>query len=328
MASHRKKQSDIDSLNRFWKSHSWTTPLSLLVAVLLATPSPVLRRFVFLSYKDGEDDLYGKGAWDLAFVAFYTLVLSVTRELVMQEILLPLARTWGLRSRRKQQRFMEQAYTVVYFGILGPVGVYVMRSTPVWYFNTRGMYELYPHRMHSAAVKGYYLLQAAYWAQQALVMVLGLERPRRDYAELVGHHLVTLALIALSYRFHFVYIGLAVYLTHDISDFFLAMSKCMLYVNSIAAPPMYLFTLLSWIYLRNYQNLRILVSLVTEFRTVGPYTLDWAAEQYKCGLSNAVTLVLLSALQGLNLFWLAALLRNLYRYVVYRVAKDDRSDDE
>jgi acyl-CoA-dependent ceramide synthase len=28
----------------------------------------------------------------------------------------------------------------------------------------------------------------------------------------------------LSYRFHFTYMGLAVYITHDISDFFLAVS--------------------------------------------------------------------------------------------------------
>jgi acyl-CoA-dependent ceramide synthase len=35
---------------------------------------------------------------------------------------------------------------------------------------------------------------------------------------------MTLALIALSYRFHFTYIGIAVYITHDISDFFLAVS--------------------------------------------------------------------------------------------------------
>jgi acyl-CoA-dependent ceramide synthase len=31
-----------------------------------------------------------------------------------------------------------------------------------------------------------------------------------------------LALIGLSYRFHFTYMGIAVYITHDISDFFLA----------------------------------------------------------------------------------------------------------
>ena len=53
-------------------------------------------------------------------------------------------------------------------------------------------------------------------------MLLGIENPRKDFKELVGHHIVSLALIALSYWFHFTYMGIAVYLTHDISDFFLA----------------------------------------------------------------------------------------------------------
>jgi acyl-CoA-dependent ceramide synthase len=167
---------------------------------------------------------YGKGPWDIAFVSFYTIVLSCTREFIMQHFLRPLAIRAGLKSRAKQSRFMEQMYTAIYFGVLGPAGMYVMSRTPVWYFNTRGMYENFPHKTHEAIFKFYYLFQGAYWSQQALVLILGMEKPRKDFKELVAHHIVTLALIALSYRFHFTYMGLAVYITHDISDFFLAVS--------------------------------------------------------------------------------------------------------
>jgi acyl-CoA-dependent ceramide synthase len=120
---------------------------------------------------------------------------------------------------------MEQMYTAIYFAFLGPIGLYVMSRTPVWYFNTRGMYENFPHKTHEAYFKFYYLFQAAYWFQQAIVLVLGMEKPRKDYKELVAHHIVSLALIFLSYRFHFTYMGLAVFITHDISDFFLAVSS-------------------------------------------------------------------------------------------------------
>lgn len=158
-------------------------------------------------------------------MSFYTIVLSFTREFIMQELLRPLARFAGLRSKGKQARFMEQMYTAIYFGFTGPWGMYVMSRTPVWYFNTTGMYEGFPHTTHEAVFKFYYLFQAAYWAQQAIVLLLGMEAPRKDFQQLVGHHLVTLALVGLSYRFHFTYIGLAVYTTHDISDFFLAVSS-------------------------------------------------------------------------------------------------------
>lgn len=44
-------------------------------------------------------------------------------------------------------------------------------------------------------LKAYYLSQAAYWCQQLLVLLLGLEKPRKDYNELVAHHFVTLWLV-------------------------------------------------------------------------------------------------------------------------------------
>jgi acyl-CoA-dependent ceramide synthase len=83
-----------------------------------------------------------------------------------------------------------------------------------------------------------------------------------------------------------------------------------------------------WSYLRHYQNLRIIFSLFTEFKTVGPYELNWQTQQYKGWLSNVIIFGLLAALQALNLFWLFCLLRCAYRLVVYRIAKDDRSEAE
>ena len=83
-----------------------------------------------------------------------------------------------------------------------------------------------------------------------------------------------------------------------------------------------------WIYLRHFLNLRILLSLFNEFKTVGPYELNWETQQYKCDISFVITLALLSSLQALNLFWLFFIVRIAYRYIVHNIAKDERSDDE
>ena len=53
----------------------------------------------------------------------------------------------------------------------------------------------YPHWEMKPELKRYYLMQAAYWCQQFIVLVLGLEKPRKDYRELVAHHFVTLWLV-------------------------------------------------------------------------------------------------------------------------------------
>ncbi|KAL7920177.1 TLC domain-containing protein [Trichoderma austrokoningii] len=334
----RKARSLFRRLARFSLRHTWVAPLVLLLlfgaayAVNPTDANPV-SRFIFLSYEMPNPDAhlghpthYGKGLWDVAFVAFYTVVLSFTRELMMHEVLIPLGRLNGIKSRGKQQRFAEQMYTALYFSCMGPAGVYVMSRSAVWYFNTAGMYAGFPHRSHEAVFKFYYLFQAAYWAQQGVVMLLGFEKPRKDFKELVAHHIVTLALIGLSYRFHFTHMGIAVYITHDISDVFLALSKSLHYIDSPLVVPVYVTNIFVWIYLRHYINLRILYSILTEFRTVGPYELDWATQQYKCWISNIITFVLLASLQALNLFWLYCLFRSMYKFVVYKIKKDDRSE--
>ncbi|KAJ0166070.1 Sphingosine N-acyltransferase LAG1 [Colletotrichum tanaceti] len=326
------------------RRRSWTLPLVLVTAILCVygvnpTESNFAHRFLFPSYKlesaSGTTTTtttaeFAKGPWDVALVCFYTVVLTLTRQICMHEVLGPLARRWGIKSRAKQARFAENMYTALYISIIGPWGMYLMSRTPVRYFDTHGMYAGYPHRTHDAGFKCYYLLQAAFWAQQVVVMVLGLEQRRKDFYELVAHHVVTVALVALSYRFHFAYMGIAVYVTHDISDFFLSVSKSLNYLDSKLQGVSFGVCIAAWIYLRHYINLRILHSALpgAAFSTVGPYELNWETEQYKCPLSNTITFALLAALQALNLFWLGCLLRGAYRFVFLGVAKDDRSEDE
>lgn len=337
--SRRRKAGLFSRVRHVMIKHTFVLPAVIVVLFLLAyavnpTPSNPVHRFIFLSYEldaSHNDEYgrthYGKGPWDLAFVSFYTVVLSFTREFIMQEILRPLGRRAGL-GKNKLARFMEQVYTAIYFSFLGPFGMYIMRFTPVWYFNTRGMYENFPHFSHDAMFKFYYLFEAAYWAQQAIVLLLGMEKPRKDFKELVGHHIVSLALIGLSYYFHFTYIGIAVYITHDVSDWFLATAKTLNYLDSPILTPFFTIFMAAWIYLRHFINLKIIWSLFTEYQSVGPFVLDWANEQYKCRLSQVITAVLLMSLQALNLFWLFYIVRIAYRMVAHNVAEDDRSDEE
>ena len=339
-----------------------------MICIILAlyainpTPSNPLHKAIFLSYELPPDhphipawargdheapQYYGKGRADFTFVSFYIIVLSFTREFIMQRVIRPIAIKCGIKSRGKQSRFMEQVYTAIYFSIFGPYGLYVMSRTPVWYFDTHGMYIDFPHRAHEGLFKAYYLLQASYWAQQAIVLLLQLEKPRKDYEELVMHHVVTLALIGLSYRFHFTYMGLAVYITHDISDFFLAVSslpsllsfqanpwstqtaKTLNYLDNPFTTYYFVFFTCVWIYLRHVINLRILYSITTTFATVGNFTLNWDTEQYKCWISQYISFALLAALQSINLFWLYLILKIAYTAAVKAVgAKDVRSDEE
>ncbi|PLB47553.1 longevity-assurance protein 1 [Aspergillus steynii IBT 23096] len=336
--SKRRKRSSLRRFKDTCLKHTWLLPLLMLIVLLAAyavnpTPSNPMHSAIFLSYPQAPTTpdgpvMYGKGPKDIAFVSFYMIVLSFTREFIMQRVIRPMAIYCGIRSKGKTARFMEQVYTAMYFSIFGPFGLYVMSKSNIWYFNTTAMFEGFPHREHTALFKSYYLLQASYWAQQAIVLLLQLEKPRKDYMELVGHHIITLALIALSYRFHFTYMGIAVYITHDVSDFFLATSKTLNYLDHFITVPYFGLFVVMWIYLRHYLNLKILWAVLTEFRTVGPFELNWETQQYKCWISQYITFALLASLQAVNLFWLFLILRILKNYIFNSITKDERSDDE
>lgn len=317
-------------------------PLIVIIGVLIGylvnpSPSNPLHGAIFLSYPVGPDPSYkrdptapqyGKGVKDIHFVLFYTFFFSFTREFLMQRFLRPLAHRCGITKKGKVARFMEQTYTAIYFSIFAPYGLWIMYNTDMWYFNTRAFYENYPHRTHTADFKAYYLLQAAYWLQQAIVLMLQLEKPRSDFKELVLHHIVTVSLVALSYRYHFTWIGVAVFFTHDCSDFFLATSKTLNYLDHPLIGPYFGFFIFVWIYMRHYLNLKIIYSLFTEFRTVGPWLLDWDAGFYKSFLAQSIATGLLGSIQALNLFWLYFIIRIAKRFVMQKEAVDERSEGE
>ncbi|KAI5304095.1 hypothetical protein KEM56_006854 [Ascosphaera pollenicola] len=310
-------------------------PMLIILALCFRDPRPsnFFYHAVFLSYpegprEEGGPEMYGKGLHDITFVAFYTIVMSFSREILMGRYLRPFAAYCGMKGRSKMLRFVEQVYSVIYFSIFGPFGLWVMSRSDLWYFNTTAMFEGFPHRSHTWEFKAYYLLEAAYWAQQGLVLVLQLEKPRKDFKELVMHHIITLSLIGLSYRFHFTHMGLAVYVTHDISDFFLATSKTFNYLDAPIIGPYFALFAGVWVYMRHYLNLKILWATLTEFRTVGPFELNWETQQYKCWISQYITFGLLASLQSLNMFWFYLILRIAKNYVFSNVRKDERSSDE
>lgn len=80
--------------------------------------------------------------------------------------------------------------------------------------------------------------------------------------------------------------------------------------------------------MRHYLNLRILYATLTEFRTVGPFELNWDTQQYKCWISQYITFSLLACLQALNLFWLYLVVGIAKNYVMASGLSDSRSDDE
>ena len=87
-----------------------------------------------------------------------------------------------------------------------------------------------------------------------------------------------------------------------------------------------------WIYFRHYINILILYAVLTTFRTIGPFELNWDTQQYKCWISQYITFGLLASLQSLNLFWLYFVVKvaanMLFKDQIGDVRSDDEAEDE
>ncbi|KAH9999694.1 TLC domain-containing protein [Russula compacta] len=303
-------------------SHPPPSPFAPLLFVSHPTPSSTV---------DSTEPRYRKGWLDLVFLAYHVVFFSFVRQAVLFRICYPIARYFGVRSERKLSRFGEQGYAIVYFSFFGVWGLRIMSHLPTWWYNCRYFWIDYPYWQMTSELKRYYLMQASYWCQQLIVLVCGLEKPRKDYKALVAHHLVTLWLIGWSYGINLTLIGNAVYTSMDIPDFFFATAKVLNYLRwERAQIVMFLIFIGVWTYFRHYLNLVMLYSVYRDFdlippsaRSLSPSQGIWMVWWMKWQIFTPLVF-----LQCLNLFWYFLILRILWRAVTGRSLQDDRSDEE
>jgi len=180
-------------------------------------------------------------------------------------------------------------------------------------------------------LKRYYLMQLSYWVQQLFVLVLGLEKPRKDFTELVIHHLVTIWLVGWSYGISMTWIGNAVFLTMDVSDVFLAISKICNYLELEKITTFaFGFFVCVWTYLRHYLNIVILWSVWTQFDLVPEHAKSFAPRDgvWMAWWMRYQIFIPIFLLQLVNLFWYVLIWRVLIRALFFKKLADERSDDE
>jgi len=206
-----------------------------------------------------------------------------------------------------------------------------MYTMDTWYFQGTHFWQDYPYWKITGFMKTFYLLQFSYWLQQFLILVLRLEKPRKDFRELVIHHIVTLWLIGWSYLINLTPIGNAVFITMDVSDIFLALAKTLNYLKlekiSVVA---FVWFIGVWTYGRHYLNLYILSSVYYEFDLVPQWAQRWSPVEgvWLAPWMKWQVFAPLVLLQLVNLFWYFLIWRILIRAVTQSDLADERSDDE
>ena len=156
------------------------------------------------------------------------------------------------------------------------------------------------------------------------------EVARSDAAEMMVHHLTTIALISLSYLTNFTRVGTSILFLHDSADIFLESAKIFNYISkadgNMRVWAKYMTDVVFATFAVTFFVTRIIVYprfIISSVLYEAPLYLggsDWIGFYVFAGL--------LIVLQVLHVFWFYLIARMIYKLVTTGIEKDERSDDE
>ncbi|KAF9127362.1 sphingosine N-acyltransferase lag1 [Mortierella sp. 14UC] len=320
----------------FMYRHQLDVPAAIIAVVLAShfqLRIPVAETFLFLQNQDPKTGLYSKAYTDLNFIGFWIVVFTFLRAFVMTVILKPFAVWAGVKKEHQQNRFQEEGWVCIYYSISWTLGMYVLRTSPVWnswtfWFKPEALFEGYPHTQLPHVMLWYYYVQLAFWLQQ--IFVLHVEAPRKDFWALMAHHTVTLLLISGSALSNFWRAGNVVFVVMDLADIILAFSKSMKYlrVPSKICDVFFGTFMVTWLYTRHYMYAYILHGFMFTAYKMIPFELDISQGKWYCRELAWLPTLGLALLQILMVYWFALILRILVKILKGHSAEDERSEDE
>jgi ceramide synthetase len=234
-------------------------------------------------------------------------------------------------SAEKMRKWTESAWKMTAFSVLTGLAIYVVHDEPwmtepetMWRGARRIPIDLRVKR--SLAVS--YALQTGFYLQ-SIPFLLMVEVRRKDFAESMAHHIITAALLAVSWGTNFTRAGVAFTLLHDVSDIFLETAKLARYCRREgAATAAFVAFALSWIALRVFYYPWLILAhiLIDPIRLVAlPFGVD--PQPYW-----SIFATLFSLLWGLHLYWtyliVMVIVRKFTRGEMDDVREEDSDDDD
>ncbi|AMD20517.1 HDL227Cp [Eremothecium sinecaudum] len=289
------------------------------------------RKFVTLQYEYvTRPNHYDIGSDDAYIVITFVVILSLVRSFVLEFILKPVAYyRFNIRSTKALQKYGEQAWAMIYYTASWTFGFYLYCKSP-YFLDCDALFIGWPHDQMTGAFKLYNLIQMSSWIQQ--IVVLTIEERRKDYFQMLAHHLITIALTTGSYYYYFTRIGHVILILMDFVDILLACAKVQKYCGfTVACDYTFMIFLVFWFALRHVIYNYLLYHTWFKSRTLMPEG-ECGAQlfQKRCwthGIMNGFS-ALLAGLQVLTIIWFVLIIKVLMKVIKGFNAEDVRSDDE
>lgn len=231
------------------------------------------------------------------------------------------------KMRRKVLRFAEQSWSVIYYTYTWCYGLYIHINLPTKLSDPTDLWLNYPHIPLAGPVKFYYLMQAAFYLHQ--VLILNAEARRKDHVQMMTHHVITITLIGQSYFANFTRVGCVILVLMDWCDIWLPLAKMLRYIDlSTLCDITFTWFLVSWLVTRHlFFGLVVIKSTWKDLPRLVPY--EWAPERNHYFTHSAYIMYIssLCALQVLQIVWFWMICRVAWRVVRGENAADERSDE-
>lgn len=222
-----------------------------------------------------------------------------------------------LRKPSQLQRFKEASWRFVYYLCSFWSGLYVLWDKP-WLWETNCCWQNYPRQHVPTDIWWYYLIELGFYL--SLVLSLFRDVRRKDFREMMIHHIATISLMTLSWSNNMIRIGTLVLCVHDTVDYWLEAAKLANYCKySRLCNSLFVVFAVLWFVTR---------LIIFPFRILHNTLFEG---HLKVGMFPMYYLynVLLCVLQVLHVIWFYMILRTFGQWLVLgKIEKDNRSDTE
>lgn len=249
---------------------------------------------------------------DPALVAGFMVVLGVLKCCVAYKLA-----NWASRKTRlsalRRIKFRISVWKFLYFATL-MVGGFCVVGREDWIFD----YRRYPHTYKTVptAFRLYYFISIAFYINELIGIFI--EPRKKDFREMLIHHVATITLIWLSYANGLVRYGITILLIHDISDPYLELAKINVALrNTRAANALFFVFMVVFIGTRIFVYPPFLV-LPATCHLLGLKAQFW----------SLTIAVMLNVLVVAHIIWSYLILKMFHRIVYEHNTRDVRSEEK
>jgi ceramide synthetase len=232
--------------------------------------------------------------------------------------------------RSTLMKFEQSVMEAIFYGAFAVLGVAVVRGQ-VWVWPSSNWWHGFSdggHEVMRSDLRCYYILYVARYFQAGVSVML--ETKRKDFVEMMLHHIVTVCVGYVSYLYGWNRVGAVVMLLLDFADVPLHMAKCCKYMTEVKGTSRKRRAFWQFAADRLFE-LFALTFFITRLVMYG--YVCWSAHveasrYWPKGLPEWTCVACLHTLLGLQVYWFLLILKVVAKLFRGQGAEDPRSSDE